>query len=62
MIQNDPMLTGTEFSRILQFAVVHRLPTIIEAYPKSVPLGALLRYGPDLMENARLPPVMSTKS
>jgi len=41
---------------------VHRLPTIIEAYPKSVPLGALLRYGPDLMENARLPPVMSTKS
>lgn len=54
LIQSDPMLTGTEFSRILEFALAHRLPTIIEAYPTSVPLGVLLRYGPDLMENARL--------
>jgi putative tryptophan/tyrosine transport system substrate-binding protein len=54
LIQNDPMLTGTEFSRILEFALAHRLPTVIEAYPTSVPLGVLLRYGPDLMENARL--------
>jgi putative ABC transport system substrate-binding protein len=54
LIQNDPMLTGTEFSRILEFALAHRLPTIIEAYPTSVPLGVLLRYGPDLLENARL--------
>ena len=27
---------------------------VIEAYPRSVPLGVLIRYGPDLMENARL--------
>jgi putative ABC transport system substrate-binding protein len=54
LIQNDPMLTGTEFSRILEFALAHRLPTVIEAYPTSVPLGVLLRYGPDLIENARL--------
>jgi putative ABC transport system substrate-binding protein len=54
LIQSDPMLTGTEFSRILEFALAHRLPTVIEAYPTSVPLGVLLRYGPDLMENARL--------
>jgi putative ABC transport system substrate-binding protein len=54
LIQSDPMLTGTEFSRILEFALAHRLPTVIEAYPRSVPLGVLIRYGPDLMENARL--------
>jgi putative ABC transport system substrate-binding protein len=54
LIQSDPMLTGTEFSRILEFALAHRLPTVIEAYPTSVPLSVLLRYGPDLMENARL--------
>jgi putative ABC transport system substrate-binding protein len=54
LIQSDPMLTGTEFSRILEFALAHRLPTIIEAHPRSVPLGVLLSYGPPLLENARL--------
>jgi putative ABC transport system substrate-binding protein len=54
LIQNDPMLTGTEFSRVLEFVLAHRLATVIEAYPTSVPLGVLIRYGPDLMENARL--------
>jgi putative tryptophan/tyrosine transport system substrate-binding protein len=54
LIQSDPMLTGTEFSRILEFALAHRLPTVIEAHPRSAPLGVLLSYGPDLMENARL--------
>jgi putative ABC transport system substrate-binding protein len=54
LIQNDPMLTGTEFSRILDFALADRLPTAIEAYTASVPLGILLSYGPDLIENARL--------
>jgi putative ABC transport system substrate-binding protein len=38
----------------LEFALAHRLPTVIEAYPIRVPLGALLSYGPDLIENARL--------
>jgi putative ABC transport system substrate-binding protein len=54
LMQSDPMLTGTELSRILDFALAHRLPTIIEAYPRSVPLGVLLSYGPQLLENARL--------
>jgi putative tryptophan/tyrosine transport system substrate-binding protein len=54
VIQSDPMLAGTELSRILDFAVARRLPTVIEAYPTSVPLGVLLSYGPDLIENARL--------
>jgi putative ABC transport system substrate-binding protein len=54
LIQNDPMLTGTEFSQILEFAVARRLPTVIEAHPGTAPLGILLSYGPDLIENARL--------
>jgi len=54
LIQSDPMLTGTELSPILEFALARRLPTIIEAYPRSVPLGVLLSYGPQLLENARL--------
>ena len=54
LVQSDPMLAGTEFSRILEFALAHRLPTVIEAYPRSVPVGVLLSYGPDLTENARL--------
>jgi putative ABC transport system substrate-binding protein len=53
LVQNDPMLGGTEFPRILDFALAHRLPTIFEALP-SIPLGVLLSYGPDLLENARL--------
>jgi ABC-type uncharacterized transport system substrate-binding protein len=52
LIQNDPML-GIERSRILDFAVAHRLPTVFEGI-FSIPLGVLLSYGPDLMENARL--------
>jgi putative ABC transport system substrate-binding protein len=52
LIQNDPML-GIERSRILDFAVAHRLPTVFEAIT-SIPLGVLLSYGPDLLENARL--------
>src|SRR5439155_1651296 len=30
LVQNDPMLTGTEFSRVLDFAATHRLPTVFE--------------------------------
>jgi ABC-type uncharacterized transport system substrate-binding protein len=54
LIQSDPMLTGTEFSQVLEFAVARRLPTVIEAHPRTAPLGVLLSYGPDLIENARL--------
>jgi putative ABC transport system substrate-binding protein len=54
LIQSDPMLTGTQLSRILEFALAHRLPTIIEAHLRSVPLGVLLSYGPQLLENVRL--------
>jgi putative ABC transport system substrate-binding protein len=46
LIQNDPML-GIERSRILDFAVAHRLPTVYEGI-SSIPLGVLLSYGPDL--------------
>jgi len=53
LVQNDPMLGGTEFPRILDFAVAHRLPTVFEAIT-NVRLGVLLSYGPDLIENARL--------
>jgi putative tryptophan/tyrosine transport system substrate-binding protein len=53
LIQNDPMLTGTELPRILDFALAHRVPTVFEA-GFTVPLGVLLSYGPDLIENARL--------
>ena len=53
LIQNDPMLTGTEFPRILDFALAHRMPTAFET-GFTVPLGVLLSYGPDLIENARL--------
>jgi putative ABC transport system substrate-binding protein len=53
LVQNDPMLGGTEFPRILEFALAHRLPTVFEAVP-SIPPGVLLSYGPDLLENARL--------
>ena len=53
LVQNDPMLGGTEFPRILDFAVAHRLPTVFEAITY-VRFGVLLSYGPDLIENARL--------
>jgi putative ABC transport system substrate-binding protein len=54
LVQSDPMLTGTEFSQVLEFAVARRLPMVIEAHPRTAPLGVLLSYGPDLIENARL--------
>jgi putative tryptophan/tyrosine transport system substrate-binding protein len=53
LIQNDPMLGGTEFSRILEFAVAHRLLTVVEGMPNGME-GGLLGYGPDLIQNARL--------
>ena len=53
LAQSDPMLTGTEFPRILDFAVTHRLATVFEGI-RSLPLGGLLKYGPDNDENARL--------
>ena len=34
--------------------LARRLPTVIEAHPGTAPLGILLSYGPDLIENARL--------
>jgi putative ABC transport system substrate-binding protein len=52
LIQNDPML-GIERSRILDFAIATRLPTVFEGI-FSFPLGVLISYGPDLSENARL--------
>jgi len=52
LIQNHPML-GIERPRILDFALAHRLPTVFEGI-SSIPLGVLLSYGPDLLENARL--------
>jgi putative ABC transport system substrate-binding protein len=53
LVQNDPMLNGTEFPRILDFAFAHRLPTVFE-WSGSARLGGLFGYGPDLIENARL--------
>jgi len=53
VVQNDPMLAGTERSRIVDFAVAHRLPTIWEVKPNAA-AGGLLSYGPDTIENARL--------
>ena len=53
LVQSDPMLTGTEFPRILDFALMHRLATVFEGI-RSLPLGGLLKYGPDNDENARL--------
>ena len=31
LVQNDPMLTGTEQSQIVEFAAKHRLPTVFES-------------------------------
>ena len=46
LVQNDPMLSGTEASSILDFALTHRLATVFEN-TQSVADGGLLRYGPD---------------
>jgi putative tryptophan/tyrosine transport system substrate-binding protein len=51
--QNDPML-GPERSRILDFAVAHRLPPVFEGPGSGGARLGLFTYGPDLMENARL--------
>jgi putative ABC transport system substrate-binding protein len=53
LVQSDPLLTGTERPRILNFAIVHRVPTVFGSKPPVVD-GGLLGYGPDLNENARL--------
>jgi putative ABC transport system substrate-binding protein len=53
MVMNDPMLSGTEQQRVLDFAMAHRLPTAFE-YKLQVMLGGLLSYGNDRAENARL--------
>jgi putative tryptophan/tyrosine transport system substrate-binding protein len=53
LVQNDPLLTGTERPRILDFAIAHRVPTVFGSKPPVVD-GGLLGYGPDLNENARL--------
>jgi putative ABC transport system substrate-binding protein len=53
LIQNDPMLGGTEGQRLYDFAITHRLATVIEG-DKGVATGALLSYGPDFDENYRL--------
>ena len=52
LVQNDPMLCGTEFPQILDFALAHRLATVFEGI-RSLPLGGLLKFGPDNDENAR---------
>jgi putative ABC transport system substrate-binding protein len=53
LIQNDPMLSGTERSRIIDFAITHRLPTVFEN-KNSVADGGLLSYGYNSLENSRL--------
>jgi putative ABC transport system substrate-binding protein len=53
LVQNDPLLTGTERSRIIDFAIAHRVPTVFGS-KRPVVDGGLLGYGPDLNENARL--------
>jgi ABC-type uncharacterized transport system substrate-binding protein len=53
LIQNDPMLSGTEQSRIVDFAVAHRLPAVFESI-RGARVGGLFGYGPDLIENRRL--------
>jgi putative tryptophan/tyrosine transport system substrate-binding protein len=52
LVQNDPMLSGTVQSRILDFGLAHRLPTIWEN-KDGVARGGLFRYGIDQLENAR---------
>jgi putative ABC transport system substrate-binding protein len=52
LVQNDPMLAGTEQSKIVEFAAGHRLPAVFEGLG-GARLG-LFSYAPDLTENARL--------
>jgi putative ABC transport system substrate-binding protein len=52
LVQNDPMLGGTEASRIAGFALAHRLPPVFEGLGNARP--DLLSYAPDLSENPRL--------
>ncbi len=55
LVQNDPMLSGTEAPRIREFALAHRLPAVFEGKGSvAIAGGALASYGPDLIENARL--------
>ena len=53
LVQNDPML-GPERSRISDFAVAHRLPTVFEGPGCGSARLGLFTYGSDLIENARL--------
>jgi putative tryptophan/tyrosine transport system substrate-binding protein len=54
LVQNDPMLTGTEQSQIVEFAAMHRLPTVFEGLATTRQGAGLFGCGPDLFENARL--------
>ena len=53
LVQNDPMLAGTERSRVLDFGSAHRVPTVWEQQ-FMVANGGLFSYGIDHIENARL--------
>jgi len=53
LVQNDPML-GPERSRISDFAVAHRLPTVFEGPGSGSARLGLFTYGPDVSENPRL--------
>ena len=53
LVQSDPMFTGTEFSRIFNFALAQRLPTVFESLGGARG-GGLFSYAPDIIENARL--------
>jgi putative tryptophan/tyrosine transport system substrate-binding protein len=53
LIQNDPMLTGTEGSRNRDFAVAHRLSAVFQSI-LNARLGGLLGCEADLRENRRL--------
>jgi len=52
LVASDPLF-GTERSRIVDFAITHRLPTAFQARAYVVG-GGLFSYGPDVVENARL--------
>jgi putative ABC transport system substrate-binding protein len=52
LIQNDALFAA-ERSRITEFALRHRVPTVF-GQRASVTHGGLASYGPDLIENARL--------
>jgi putative ABC transport system substrate-binding protein len=54
LVQNDPMLNGIERSRISDFAIAHRLPTVFESIRSARQGAGLFGYGPDLSDNPRL--------